>query len=181
MVRAASTGTVRHECRSAARAAGRVSRVLAEHAAFQKRLQHLARTVNLVVGLGVAFFSLLVFTPSFSAMVPQGWILAAALVAALALLADGVLPTILGEPNPDRFQDYSYYIQNYSLELTSLTEDASLEPRVWEARARELVQLTRLNVDDVFRKWPWVRRRLESKGGLEEYWSHETARENRPT
>ena len=140
-------------------------------AARHKRLQHLARTVNLVVGLGVAFFSLLVFTPALGTTVPQEWVLAAALVAAFALLADAVLPNLLGEPNPDRFQDYSYYIQNYSLELTTLIEDTSLESRAWEARARELVRLTRLNVDDVFRKWPWVRRRLEQTGELEEYWT----------
>lgn len=97
---------VRH-CRSTAKLACRTARILAEHSSKQRYIQHLMRTLNFVIGAIVVAYSLLSLETS-SQQPPshQGAIIATFVAA--ALLLDAALPTVMQEPNPDRFKDYAY-------------------------------------------------------------------------
>lgn len=156
-------------CRATEKVCGYLSRILSEHAARQKTIQHVLRTVNFVVGIAVVLLTLLALVPSFQPLAGQQAVAVLALVAAVVLLADAALPSILPEPNPERFKDYALYIRSYAQELKGLETDATLTNDAWRARILELVRLARMNLDDVFRQWPWLVRKLEACG-CKEYW-----------
>lgn len=159
------------EAKATAKTASHVAAILADHASSQRFRARLLRIANFVVGSIAAAISLVAFVPDSKSVLSENRLIIATLMASFFLIFDAVLPSLRDEPNPDRFQDYSYFIQNYALELRSIESDKSLEFLVWEARIRELLRMTRLNVDDVFRKWPWLRQRTAEKHGLAEYWS----------
>ena len=158
------------EAAATAGTASLVSEILANHASSQRRRGRLLRGANFIVGIAVTAISLFAFVPDAKGVLTERRLLLAALIAGFFLIADAVLPSLRDEPNPDRFHDYSYFIQNYVLEMKSLESEHSLELDVWEARMRELIRLTRLNVDDVFRKWPWIREKARRQRTLAEYW-----------
>ena len=157
------------ECQDTAKICGYLSRVLNKHANSQKTIQHLLRTMNFIVGLGVALATLLALVPSFQALTGQNVIAILALIAAFVLIGDAALPSVLSEPNPERFKDYALYIRSYTQELKSLENDVKLDAATWEARVVELVRLARMNLDDVFRNWPWLVKKVQACG-CNEYW-----------
>jgi hypothetical protein len=157
-------------CRATAKLARRTARILAEHSTKQRNLQHLIRGANFGIGSIVAAYSLLSLQSAGQTSSHQGAVIAT-LIAAALLLLDAAMPTILTEPNPDRFKDYAYYVDEFARELLRLAEKPDTTP-IWEAKAEVYINLTRLNIDDVFRTFTWVRTKLESRGEHFEYWDH---------
>ena len=158
------------EAAATARTASLVAEILAKHASSQRRRARFLRTLNFIVGIIVAAVSLFAFVPDTRQVLTERRLLIAAAIAGLFLIADAVLPGLRDEPNPDRFHDYSYFIQHYVLEIKSLETEHSLDAAVWDARLREMIRLTRLNVDDVFRKWPWIRDKAKQIQTIADYW-----------
>lgn len=124
------------EAHAAQRIAGHLGRLLAEHASNQRGLQRFLRTVNFLVGVSVAALSLLAFIPQPGGAVNQRALLVGSLLAAALLVFDAALPSLSDEPNPDRFQDYSFYVEHYPADLMSVETDSTLHPDVWRARMR---------------------------------------------
>ena len=157
------------QLKATAATCGDLSHVLAEHADRQRFLQRILRSANFVVGVVVVFFSLLALAPSFTAFSGATPVAVAAIVGAAFLLADAALPSILSEPNPDRFKDYATYIRGYAQEFAALQADNVMNSDAWTARANELIRLARLNVDDVYRQWPKFAKVMKQRGHTE-YW-----------
>lgn len=156
------------QCKTTAKLARYTGRILSEHSSKQRFIQHMIRGVNFFIGAIVAVYSLLSLKAPGQQFSHQGAVVAT-LVAAAALLLDAALPTIMAEPNPDRFKDYAYYIDECARELLKLAEKPEFTP-TWEARAEVHINSARLNIDDVFRTFTWVRKKLETGGQYFEYW-----------
>ena len=80
---------------------------LSQHASDQKRRQRVFRALNFLVGFAIALLSALSIGSSF---VTQTLLSVIALVGATFLILDTLLPSLVEETNPDRFNDYAWYI-----------------------------------------------------------------------
>jgi hypothetical protein len=82
------------------------------------------------------------------------------------LLLEAYTPSVLDDPNPDRFGDYSKYILRYARTIDELLHEKKLTEADWFARAWVLYQWSRDNLDDITEKWPWIEPRLVDEAKL---------------
>jgi hypothetical protein len=136
--------------------AERVGHELAKHRNAQAKVLKRAKVANSAIGAFALVFGFVALVPSVKVLLGDFIPLVIAIIGAVFLFADAYMPSILEDPNPQRFGDYAHYILKYSRDLDALADNVVLPPVEWDARADLLMDWTRANLDDAIKEWPWL-------------------------
>ncbi|WP_310483985.1 hypothetical protein [Chamaesiphon sp. VAR_48_metabat_403] len=139
-----------------ARRAERVGYELAKHRNTQTKILKRAKMDNSAIGAFVLVFGFVALVPSIKNLIGNYVPLIIAVIGAIFLFADAYMPSILEDPNPQRFGDYAHYILKYARDLDALAENTALPLLEWNARADLLIDWARANLDDAIKEWPWL-------------------------
>ena len=149
-----------------ARRCSLVGRILAKHKTAQARLQKRIKVASFCVGGFAMIFGFVSAMPQVKAAVGDILPLVVGILGASFLLLEAYTPSVLDDPNPDRFGDYSKYILRYARTIDELLHEKKLTEADWFARAWVLYQWSRDNLDDITEKWPWIEPRLVDEAKL---------------
>jgi hypothetical protein len=155
-----SISDLKESLRDIARRCSLVGRVLAKHKTAQTRLQKRIKIASFCVAGVVTIFGFVIGMPQVKAVVGDGLPLVVGVLGAGFLLMEAYTPSVLDDPNPERFGDYSKYILRYSRTIDELLHEKKLSEADWFARAWVLYEWSRDNLDDITEKWPWIEDRL---------------------
>ena len=130
-----------------------VSNQLARKAERADFLIQTLRVISMLVGV-IAFLSQSV--PDVKNAVPvsaQSWITA---IAAITLVIGSLIYMVVGKNPPERFRDYSHYIDGYANRLEEVLSDAAIADDIKNVRVIEVVRLANINLQAVKSNWPGV-------------------------
>jgi hypothetical protein len=136
--------------------AERVGHELARHRNTQAKILKRAKIANSAIGAFALVFGFVALIPSVKKLIGDYAPLIIAVIGAIFLFADAYMPSILEDPNPQRFGDYAHYILKYARDLDALAENTALPLIEWDARADLLMDWARANLDDAIKEWPWL-------------------------
>ncbi|MEJ2744873.1 MAG: hypothetical protein P8123_04180 [bacterium] len=138
-----------------------MSRALSEHASSLKKRKRFFSGLNFLAGFVIA---MLAIGSTGANLLSGNGLVVLSIVAALLLLLDALLPSLAEEPNPERFNDYAWYIGRLQRDLKALSIDSKLPEQVWNARLHEKISLAQENMKDVEIKWPWITKCMMNLG-----------------
>jgi len=136
-------------------------RLLANHRDKQLRQQKRAKVANYLVGGLVMIFGFVSAIDSIKKYIGAFIPVTFAVLGATFLLLEAYMPSLLDDPNPERFGDYSRYLLKYSRDIDRLLQERRIPIVDWNARAWMLYEWARFNIDDSLEKWPWLENRSE--------------------
>lgn len=79
-----------------------------------------------------------------------------AIVSSVTLVVASTLYIVIGHNPPERYADYSRYIESYARRIDEIAANDSLEESIKKMQLQEIVHLANLNLTDVKAQWPWV-------------------------
>jgi len=79
-----------------------------------------------------------------------------AVVSSVTLVIASTLYMIIGRDPPERYIDYSRYIEGYARRIDEIAANDGLDDVTRKMQLREIVHLANLNLTDVKAQWPWT-------------------------